>query len=127
MIGFSHRRGDFRNFILDRINEIEILDENYTPKKNVEIEGLIFRSDEQSQKVILVVEKSILERLERNLPAKVFKKSGKNPKKTKVEFFFDNLAFINEWMLQFGDKVKVEGPEELKKERRELLEKMLRN
>ena len=124
LIGFSHRRGDFRNFILDRITEIEILDENYTPKKNVEIEGLIFRSDKQSQKVVLVVEKSILERLERNLPAKIFKRENQNSKKIKVSFFFDNLTFINEWLLQFADKVKIQSPEQLVSLRKDILKRM---
>lgn len=125
LIGFSHRRGDFRNFILDRISEIEILDEKYTPKKNIEVEGLIFRSDDKSQKVVLEVEKIILERFERNLPAKIFKKEKINSKKIKAAFFFDNLPFINEWLLQFADKVKILEPFELAEERKRLLEKMM--
>ena len=124
LIGFSHRRGDFRNFILDQISNIEILEENYTPKKNIEIEGLIFRSNEKTQKVVLGVEKVVLERLERNLPAKIFKKSQASSKIIKVEFVFDNLPFINEWLLQFADKVKILEPETLQNLRAEILEKM---
>lgn len=125
LIGFSHQRGDFRNFILDEISEIEILDEIFTPEKKMDIEGLIFRSDEQSQIIELVVEKSILARLKRNLPAKIFKESPQKNELIKVAFKFDNLVYINEWLLQFADKIKIESPAELLKLRSELLNKMM--
>ncbi len=124
LIGFSHQRGDFRNFILDQISDIEILDENFTPEKKMDIEGLIFRSDEQSQIIELLVEKSILARLKRNLPAKIFKESAQKNEIIKVTFKFDNLVYINEWLLQFADKIKIESPSELKKLRSDLLNKM---
>ena len=125
MIGKSHLRGEIRNFILDRMSNIQILDEKAPHNGKVDVEGLIFRSDESDQKIILVVEDSVLERLKANIPAKIFSETRKNPKKIQVEIFFDNLDFMNEWLLQFGTSIFVKAPGELISKREELLKKML--
>ncbi|MEX2604645.1 MAG: YafY family protein [Gracilimonas sp.] len=125
IIGKSHLRGEIRNFILENIDEVLILDENYTLKKDLDVEGLIFRSDESSHSIILQVEKEEMSSLEANLPAKIIKKTEVNSKNIKVAFKFDNLDFINEWLLQFGNKIKIEGPAGLIKKRKVLLREML--
>lgn len=125
VIGKSHLRGELRNFILESIDDVLILEENYTLKSEIDVEDLIFRSEASSYSVIVLLEKSELERLEGNLPAKIFKKEAVDSKIIKVAFEFDNLDFINEWLLQFGNKIRIEGPEELIKKRRSLLKEML--
>ncbi len=125
MIGKSHLRGDIRNFILDRMEKIEILEEKIREERSIDIEGLIFRYNERSHLVKLVVEKTFLERLQSNLPAKIFKISEKNPQKVQISFYFDNLEFINEWLLQFGNRVEILEPEILKEKRKEILKEML--
>lgn len=125
VIGKSHLRGEIRNFILESVDEVLILDENYEHQNDLDVEGLIFRSEEDSLPIILQVQKNEMERLEGNLPAKIIKKETENSKNIKVSFDFDNLDFINEWLLQFGDKVKVESPEELVQKRNRLLKKMM--
>jgi predicted DNA-binding transcriptional regulator YafY len=125
VLGKSHLRGEIRNFILESIDEVLILDENYTTKSDLDIEGLIFRSQDSSHSIILEVEKTEIERLEGNLPAKIIKKESLNSKIIKVEFKFDNLGFINEWLLQFGNKIKIKSPLELISKRKSLLKEML--
>ena len=125
MIGKSHLRGEVRNFVLERMSEIKILDEKIRLEKKIDIEGLIFRSDESSHFVEVLIEKSFLARFKANLPAKIFKIEEKNPKKVQISFNFDNLEFLNEWLLQFGTKVEIESPEELKEKREALLREML--
>jgi predicted DNA-binding transcriptional regulator YafY len=125
VIGFSHLRSDFRNFILDRVSEIKIIDENFVEKKNIEIEGLIFRLEAVSQKIVVLVDKEGYKRFRANLPTNKFKETRVGSEKIKVEFEVDNLSFINNWLLQFGNSIKVEGPEELLTLRKELLSKML--
>ncbi len=125
MIGRSHLRGDVRNFRLDRMKEVRILNEKYEQKSKIDIEGLIFRSNEFEQKIIVVLDDAAVNRFKANLPAKIFKEMRENSKKLKVEFFFDNLDFINQWLLQFGDELRVEAPQELVEKRTALLKKML--
>lgn len=125
MIGKSHLRGEIRNFILERMSDIKILDEKTPHNKKVDVEGLIFRSNEFDKKVVLEVEESEIARLKANLPAKIFSEKKKNPKKIQLEFYFDNLEFINQWLLQFGLAVKVLGPEDLIEKRKTLLKEML--
>ena len=125
MIGKSHLRGEIRNFILDRMSEIRILEEKAPHSGNVDVEGLIFRSNEADQKVVLEIEESVLERLRANIPAKIFSEKRENPKKIRLTFFFDNLDFMSEWLLQFGTTVSVIAPQDLVDKKRALLLKML--
>jgi predicted DNA-binding transcriptional regulator YafY len=125
IIGFSHLRGDFRNFILDRIRNIEILEEGFEPKKEKSVEDLIFRFDGTSQKVEVLLDNEVYKRFKANLPAKNFKKLRENAKKIKVSFEVDNLAFVNEWLLQYGNKIKIISPDELISKRKSLLKDML--
>lgn len=125
MIGRSHLRGEERNFRLDRMSEVKILNEKFELKSKIDIEGLIFRSNESEQKIIVVLDDAAVNRFRANLPAKIFKETSQKSKKIKIEFFFDNLDFINQWLLQFGAELKVEAPKELKKMRSTLLKKML--
>ncbi len=127
VIGFSHLRGDFRNFILERAQDVSILEEDFIDKANTSIEQLIFRNNEASQKVEVLVDKAGYERFKANLPTKIFKENNENSEKIKVSFVADNLDFINEWLLQFGKKIEVLSPRELIKKREALLEEMLGN
>ncbi|GAB5410504.1 MAG: hypothetical protein BalsKO_28690 [Balneolaceae bacterium] len=125
MVGKSHLRGGVRNFILESMEEIEILDEKIRIEKEIDVEGLIFRNTEQTFLIEVCIEKSISARFRANLPAKIFREERKKPKKIRLQFKFDNLEFLNEWLLQFGNSVEVLMPEELKEKREALLKKML--
>ncbi len=124
VIGYSHKRADVRNFVLDRMSEIRILEEKFEASREIDAEALIFRSNERSDKIVVEVSESALARFEANIPAKIFSKNKENANFFKVEFFFDNLDFINEWLLQFPRDVKIVGPSKLIEKRNELLETM---
>ncbi|MEQ8578758.1 MAG: YafY family protein [Balneola sp.] len=125
MIGFSHLRGDFRNFILDRVRDIEILEEDFVEKKEMSIEDLIFRFDGAQHKVEVLLDKEGYKRFKANLPTKKFKLLEEKSKKIKVSFEIENLEFINVWLLQFGKQVKILAPQELISKREKLLREML--
>jgi len=125
MIGKSHLRGDVRNFRLERMSEVRILNEEIQSKQKIDVEALIFRSDEREQKIMVVLDDAVANRFKANLPAKIFRESRENVKKIRIEFNFDNLDFINEWLLQFGASLNVEAPDELKEKRTDLLSRML--
>lgn len=125
VIGFSHKRDAVRNFVLDRMENVKILGENFEPKGEIDVEALIFGSNKSGQKVEVLVDESAVRAFKANLPTKILKQITISNKLIKVEFHFDNLDFLNEWLLQFGDKVKVEHPKVLIDKRKELLEKMM--
>lgn len=127
VIGYSHKRDDERNFLLDRMSKIQILDDDFVPYGKIDVEGLIFRSDGRSEKVIVDVSEPALKRFQANLPAKIIKKKEINPKLFRVEFMFDNMDFINEWLLQFPKDVDIISPDSLVEKRTDLLNEMIDN
>ena len=125
VVGWSHRRGDIRSFILDRIVSPVILEENWLPKPKVSVDSLIFRYNELKKIVVLEVEKSEIERIRAILPAKIIKLEKKKLKKFRLSFEFDNMPFLNHWLLQFGTTVKIIKPEVLISLQKETLQAMI--
>lgn len=125
VIGFSHKRSDIRNFVLDRMQNVKIEEEISEPKTEIDVEGLIFRSEASGQKIVVEVEESVDRAFRANLPAKIIKSESAGNKKSKVSFRFDNLGFINDWLLQFGNSVRVLSPKSLIKKRVATLKTML--
>jgi len=124
VIGYSHKRDAIRNFVLDRMSEVKISSENFTEKVDLNAEALIFGSNESGQKVVVLVDEEADRAFKANLPTKILKQSGASNKKIKVEFKFENLDYLNDWLLQFGDKVKILSPKELISKRKKVLDKM---
>lgn len=125
VIGYSHKRDAVRNFVLDRMSETEILDENFVPYGNIDAEALIFRSDESSHEIVVDVSITALRRFEANLPAKIIRKYESKPNLFRIGFMFDNLDFINEWLMQFPKDVKIVSPDILIDKRNQLLKEMI--
>jgi predicted DNA-binding transcriptional regulator YafY len=123
-IGFSHKREAVRNFVLDRMSEIFITDDNFVPYGNIDAPSLIFRSNEAGHEIRVRVHQSQLKRFEANLPARIHKRE-KDDDYYKISFNFDNLDFINKWLLQFPQKVKLLAPKQLKEKRQKLLNEMI--
>lgn len=121
MIGFSHIRGEIRNFILDQITNLSVMDETFSSPTDFNAEALIFGSSDLGEKVVLHIDKSVDRAFKANLPTKIIKYEALNAKKNKVEFRFDNLDYLNQWLLQFGEKVIVQSPDVLIQKRRDLI------
>lgn len=125
VIGYSHKRNDFRNFILDRISEIRILEDHFSPQPNIKIEDLIFRNRTASDTVEVNVSDKVIDRFESNVPARILEKKPAVNGWFRITFLFDNLDFINEWLLQFPLDVQIIGPELLIQKRNALLRSMM--
>ena len=125
VVGWSHKRGDIRSFILDRIVSPVILEENWLPKPKMSVDSLIFRYNEQKKIVVLDVEKSEIERIRAILPAKIIRLEQNKPKKIRLTFEFDNMPFLNHWLLQFGTTVKIIKPEILISLQKQTLQAMM--
>ncbi len=125
VIGFSHKRGAIRNFVLERMSNSEITAQNYTPVTDIDIEDLIFRADDSSYIIKVEIRRPVLKRFESHLPAKIISKKEINPNKVTIKFHFDNLDFINNWLLQFPLDIKIKGPRSLIEKRKKLLNEMI--
>ncbi|SMO45509.1 helix-turn-helix transcriptional regulator [Fodinibius sediminis] len=125
VIGHSHKRNAVRNFVLDRMSKVEILSEKFTPYGQIDIEGLIFRSDERSRKIEVNVHKDSLSRFKANLPTKIIRETNYNPNFFRLSFEFNNMDYINKWLLQFHTNVEIVSPDDLIEKRNHLLEEMI--
>ena len=125
LIGYSHKRGSIRNFILERIKNLEITGEQFVIKEEMNAEALIFRSEGQKHLVIADIGESSVSRFKANLPTKIIKLNQISPNLFRVEFYFDNLDYLNQWLLQFADNVKIVKPKVLIDKRKSLLTSML--
>ncbi|SHG43231.1 Predicted DNA-binding transcriptional regulator YafY, contains an HTH and WYL domains [Fodinibius roseus] len=127
VIGHSHKREAVRNFVLDRMSKVEVLSEEFVPYGQIDVEGLIFRSDGSSRKIVIDVHKNSVSRFKANLPTKIIKNIQKNPNLFRITFEFNNLDYINKWLLQFHNNVKVVDPKVLIEKRNKILNKMIDN
>jgi predicted DNA-binding transcriptional regulator YafY len=127
VIGYSHKRDAIRNFVLSRMDEVKISGENFIQKTELNAEALIFGSNESGKKVVVEVGQEADRAFRANLPTKIFKETRVSDKIIKVEFHFENLSFLNEWLLQFGSQVRIVSPKELISKRKEILTEMMEN
>jgi predicted DNA-binding transcriptional regulator YafY len=125
LIGYSHKRKSIRNYILEKVTNLVVTDDSYVPKVKIDAKALIFDSERAETQVEVYVHSTAFKRFSAHLPTKIIKSRPSKDKMIKVNFGFDNLDYLNEWLLQFGDDVKVVSPEELVSKRKELLHKML--
>lgn len=125
VIGFSHKRNAIRNFVLDQMQNVEILDQKYEQKDEIDVERLIFNSNESGNKIDVKVCAPADRAFRANLPTKIIKEEAVSDEIIKVTFRFENLDYINEWLLQFGTNVEIVSPEKLKEKREGLLKKMM--
>jgi predicted DNA-binding transcriptional regulator YafY len=87
-------------------------------------EEMIFRLDKKPHLIELDADASVVQPLLQKLPARVMEmKSGKT--QTRLSFEFDNLPFLNEFLLQFGNKITIHAPNQLLLMREVLLNEMM--
>lgn len=125
VIGFSHKRDAIRNFVLDRMENVQILNELYAQNEKMDVEALIFNANKSGQLVEVMVDVESDRAFRANLPTKIIKSEPVKNKKFKVSFNFENLDYINTWLLQYGDNVEIVSPDELVEKRKNILSRMM--
>ncbi len=123
VMGYCHLRKEIRSFVLDRMSEVQITTTSFTMPK-LDKEEMIFRLDKKPHQIDLDVDASVLRPLLQKLPARVIEMiAGKTA--TRLSFEFDNLPFLNEFLLQFGNKLTILAPNQLILMREVLLTEMM--
>ncbi|MCH8569314.1 MAG: YafY family transcriptional regulator [Balneolales bacterium] len=127
LVSYCLDRKQLRSFRLDRMSAVEICTKSFSVKKIPTEKTLLFRTSENSIPIVLRVDTDILSRFKSSLPAIIEKeRASKDGTFAEVEFSFDNLDYINEWLFTFHSKVKVMYPPDLVEKRVELIRELLR-
>ncbi len=126
LIGYSHKRKSIRNFLLERISKVQLTDEEFTLSEDFDRRQIIFNRNADQQLIKIRVRPDTVERFKSYLPAPVEKTSPASDGDTIIHFYFDNLTYLNRWLLQFADDIIVIEPASLEKKRKALLKRMLK-
>lgn len=123
IMGYCHLRKDYRQFRLDRIQELSRTEEGFT-RSHATVKELLNKSQKvETNKVRLLVDKEIVPHLEFDRHYYGFV-SQKDVGSSTVEMLF-NSQDIQEgfprWFLMFGDCAEILEPEELKIRVKEIL------
>jgi predicted DNA-binding transcriptional regulator YafY len=123
--GYYPDTDEIRSFRLELMERIEVIDNEPNLKTEaVPINELVYRRKSDSVFTIsLELNSNIWNEFNRSFPAKVLS-VNKIRNSITVYSEFDNLDYLNNWLLRFGTDVSIISPEELVKLRIDLLKRM---
>jgi len=115
LIAFDHLRKDIRNFRLDQIRTMRVLNERFTPPAGFSLEAhLRERGARPNNKRIQILFAPQVYRWARpSIPAAI-EEERETPEGTEVTFYFENLDYVAHWLLRYGTRAHVLEPDELR-------------
>jgi len=124
VIGYYQKNNELRNFRIDKIKSLSLsLDDTIKLPKNYSKHELIYRDSEKGEVINIEVQAEVWMEFRKSCPA-IINNINSIREYNHVEMTFDNLDYLNTWLLRFADKVKIRGPLKLKELRTETLKKM---
>ena len=127
LIGYCHMRGEMRTFRIDRINDLQILDEGFEVLHDFDAKAYLeetMRFDNQIDVVVRIDEEAAPQMRERS--SDWMQVSDHPDGSVTVRFDVDNLNWATGWVLSWGKYARALEPPELvervKRSARELLE-----
>jgi len=124
VMGYCHLRREIRNFVLDRMSDVQLTPDQFTMPK-LDKEEMVFRMDKKPHLIELDVDPKVMQTLLLKLPARVEDMRVQDSGRTRIRFQFDNLTFLNEFLLQFSNHISIQAPNQLKLMREVLIKEML--
>lgn len=126
MVGYCRLRKGFRAFALDRILECEVLDERFDPSAYAEPGALDWKRFPESEfsRVVLLFEAGAEYRQLENPGLFGFRLERKTSEGIRLEFVLDSAAYLAPWLLEYGSKVRVLEPRDLREEMRRRAEEL---
>jgi predicted DNA-binding transcriptional regulator YafY len=124
VIGMCHSSNSLRTFVLKRISGLVIDNNSYFIRDGLSDAQIIHRSGSDNKVIRVEVDVSVVDRLTRSLPALIvaIHTTGDT---TEITFGFDNIRWMNQWLLQFGKAVTILEPAEMIDDRTSLLQELL--
>jgi len=124
VIGYSGKDDAVRSFRLEKIVDLEIpLGPAISLKKTYTNDELIYRNDSVGTQIKLHLAAEKWNEFRKSCPAIILSHNTID-NRIEVAMEFDNLDYLNEWLLRFGTAIEITYPEDLKDKRNRLLEKM---
>lgn len=127
LIAFDHLRKDIRNFRLDHIRSMRVLNERFEPPRGFDLaEHLKERgASPHNQRIVLRFANTVYRWARRNVPAQIEEERSEGGW-TEVTFYFENLDYLAHWLLRYGTQVVVIEPDALKGSLRDQAQRVAR-
>jgi len=114
LIAWDHLRDGIRNFRIDRIRELYVLTEKFERPEGFDLEEYLkgegYRGENRT--IVLEFEKSSWARVRTTVPARLDEEEIRDDV-VRITFQFDNLDYLANWLLRYGDSVRVVEPDDL--------------
>lgn len=124
VIGHCHSSNSLRTFVLKRITNLVVDTNSYFVRDGLSDAQIIHRSSNNNTFIRIIVDVFVVDRLTRSLPS-LIKSIELVGDKTEITFEFDNIRWVNQWLLQFGTSVSIVEPAEMVADRKTLLQELL--
>ena len=126
LIGWCHLRNDYRDFRLTRMIGVILEDITFDPAAHPSIREYIeqIRATADLQEAIVLLDKQIVKYLQEQKYLNGFVSEEDLGECVRMKFLTSSLPYFARWLLMYTDHIRVESPDLLKTEMRELSEKL---
>ncbi|HET6567190.1 MAG TPA: YafY family protein [Rhodothermales bacterium] len=120
LIAFDHLRNDVRNFRLDQIRTMRVLNERFTPPEGFDLEQHLKErgTSPNNQRIVVRFAPQVYRWARHSIPARI-EEERETPEGTQVTFYFENLDYVARWLLRYGTAAFVAEPDSLRERIRE--------
>lgn len=129
MIGWCRLRKDYRNFRVERIQELKVLAENYQPDTHPTLKE--FLDQVRHSENLTQIDVFVPYRAEKYIREQKYNQGYVTEKRTnsgiEMTFMTSSVEGFIRWMLMMADKVRIISPPEAKERMRELIEEIKGN
>ncbi len=124
-IAWCRLRADYRRFRLDRIHELELTGQRFTPSHPTLKEYLQqAANDKHLQEIVIDFDNSVVHHTGRQKFYFGFVEAKRLENTTEMTFLTNQVEAISRWLLMFGDQVRVISPPELREIIQELVKEL---
>ena len=115
LIAHDHLRGDIRNFRLEEIRWMRVLQDPFKRPEGFDLAAHLEArgANLQNQRVVLRFEPQAYRWARTGIPAKIEEERERDGR-TEVTFYFENLSYLANWLLRYGTQVEAVEPAALR-------------
>ena len=117
LVAFDHLRSDTRNFRLDRITKLVVLNETFQEPENFDLEQYLVADRGKTDKIDFEIAftPEAYKRARRTIPARLESEEERDGWRH-IRFKFENVDYITRWVLRFGRDARAIQPPELREQ-----------